>query len=1169
MKLKDLNLPQKALLALLVILFPLTISFIHSYFENREQMKKHTLDDLTVIAEAYEGQVYQFLEMVKRRTWDFSSDGLVVSGLERVLNGEKGAAEALSAHLKKNKLPLDKAIVRIGVISMEGRVLASSDSSMTGRDVSSDAGFKSAVRSEWGIAEQASVSAPEIISLAPVISRNGKQIGFIATAQSLSYLNKVLSGEFNRELGALSWSKGKRKTMEAYLVNRDRLMITESQFIRGVLQKRVENEPVRLCLQERKEFSGYYPDYRGVEVAGASMCMPSLGWTLLLEVDAAEILAPVKEIKRDAIVASLITGGLILLVFYSFYRSIVSRLAALSIASSRIAEGEYDITVDVRSNDEIGLLSGNFNKMSSEIKTRTTLLKESEQKYRSLLSNIPDVTWTSDSLGRIVYVSENVRELFGYSPGEVCSSEEFWKGIIHPDDLGRIMAAYQALFENGRHFDEQYRMRRKDGSWAWVFDRATFTYDKNGARLADGLLSDITERRMSDLLQSISFYLKDAESFDSAIKLVITKVCELTGWSYGEVWTPKADGSSLDYGFSWHGDSLRHGRLVETSMVMSIKPGAGVPGRVWQEKKPLWLSDVSVDGDVFLRAPAAIEAGLKSALGVPVVDNGKVLAVLVFLMSEPLARNRRIMNFVSAVTAQLGSSLQKKLSEEAHLAIQQRYEELLDSITVGVYRETLYDDNAFLEVNRTLVTMLDGTSVQEIISHRPADFYVEKDRRAELKRKLAKDGCLRGEEAELVTLKGRRIWVSVSAVKKNASDGRDYVEGILEDISERKRLEEQLRHSQKLEAVGQLAGGVAHDFNNILTAIIGYGNLLLMKKGGDETVRNFTEHMLTLSEKAAHLTQSLLVFSRKQVMNPQPLDINGLITRVEKILARIIGEDILLKTSLVSGDTVVRADSTHLEQVFMNLATNARDAMQPSGGVLAISTGVVEIGADFITAHGYGEAGRYVLVTVSDSGHGMDAETRKRIFEPFFTTKEVGKGTGLGLAVVYGIVKQHNGFINVYSEPGMGSTFKIYLPIIDDSEQHRTVEPPEEIQGGRETVLLAEDEPEVREVNRKILEEFGYSVIEASDGEEAVERFRENSSTISVLLLDLMMPKKNGKEAFEEIIRIRPGVRAVFMSGYAADLMRAKGALGPGTEFISKPVSPGDLLRKVRETIDR
>lgn len=1168
MNLRRLTLLQKAILALSVILFPLIISFMLSYNENREHIKHHTLEDLTVVAEAYEGQVYQFIDMVRKRAQHFSTDGAIVAGLEKAVRGDSGAAEALAKHLRSRKMPLDESILRISVVSLDGRVISSTDAAATGSDVSSSAAFRKAAAGSTLVDQEPYEAVPEISALAPIFGSEGGQAGVIIVAQRLADLNKVLTGELNRELGALSWAKGKRKTMEAYLVNRDRLMITDSLFIKdAILRQRVDNEAVRRCLGSSEEFGGFYPDYRGVEVAGASMCLPSMGWTLLVEVDSEEILSSAQEIRKDAVVTALIMAGLILMVFYLTYRSVILRLAALSAATSSIASGEYDIRVRDQSGDEIGRLSDGFNRMSDEIRSRTALLRESEDKYRSLVANIPDVTWTSDSDANLTYVSDNTLEVLGYTPVEICSTDGFWESIIHPDDRGKVMAALEALFATGRPFDEQYRMKKRDGSWAWVYDRATATYERDGRRLTDGVLTDITGRKMADLLQSITLYLREADTFDAAIRTVIGKVCELTGWSYGEVWIPRPDGAAIEHVLIWRcGDEAGNG-TGRKAAAASLSPGAGLPGRAWQEKRPVWVSDLAGGGPFLPQGSAA--ASMRSALAVPVIEDSKVLAVLVFFTTEPLERDGVVTNFVTAISAQLGSSLQKRLSEDARKEIQQRYEDLLDSITVGVYRDSLSPDGRFLEVNRAAVNMLEGSSREEILTHRSADFYVDRARRMEIGRKLEKEGFVRGEEIELVTLKGKRIWVSATAVMKRGAEGRPYVDGIVEDITEKKRLEEQLRHSQKLEAVGQLAGGVAHDFNNILTAIIGYGNLLLMKKGDDEVVRNYAEHVLTLSEKAAHLTQSLLVFSRKQVINPQPLEVNSLIRRVEKILARIIGEDIDLRADLAEGEITVRADSTNLEQIFMNLATNARDAMHPGGGVLSISTGVVELGHDFVSMHGYGAPGRYAAISVSDTGCGMDEETQKRIFEPFFTTKEVGKGTGLGLAVVYGIIKQHNGYVNVYSTPGIGSTFRIYLPIIEESAAARVNEEPVEIRGGTETILLAEDETEVREVNRSMLEEFGYTVIEAVDGEEAVEKFRERGAGVDLLLFDLMMPRKNGREALDEIRRARPDVRAIFMSGYAADIMRAKGALAAGTEFISKPASPGELLKKVREALDR
>ncbi|MBI5206100.1 MAG: PAS domain S-box protein [Nitrospirae bacterium] len=399
--------------------------------------------------------------------------------------------------------------------------------------------------------------------------------------------------------------------------------------------------------------------------------------------------------------------------------------------------------------------------------------------------------------------------------------------------------------------------------------------------------------------------------------------------------------------------------------------------------------------------------------------------------------------------------------------------------------------------------------------------------------------------------------------------GRKCLMGIFRDTTERKRLEAQLIQSQKLEAVGQLAGGIAHDFNNILTAIIGYASIAQMKMKQDDPVRHNIEQVLASAERAANLTQSLLAFSRKQINYLAPIDLNETVRKIDRLLSRVIGEDIELRTELFDGRLTVMADHGQIEQVLMNLATNARDAM-PSGGLLTIETGKIEIDEEYIKAHGYGKAGTYALISVTDSGVGMDEKTREKIFEPFFTTKEIGKGTGLGLSIVYGIIKQHNGYINCYSEAGKGTTFKIYLPLIkaEEAKKIKTIKP-ETAGTGTEIILLAEDEEEVRRLTRMVLEESGYKVIEAKDGEEAVNKYIESKDSIQLLLLDVIMPKMNGKEVYDRIKKLNPGIKVLFSSGYPADFIRKDDIVGKGLAFVSKPISPTELLKKVREALDK
>ena len=421
------------------------------------------------------------------------------------------------------------------------------------------------------------------------------------------------------------------------------------------------------------------------------------------------------------------------------------------------------------------------------------------------------------------------------------------------------------------------------------------------------------------------------------------------------------------------------------------------------------------------------------------------------------------------------------------------------------------------------------------------------------------------EGCQLLSFKDGRVYERFSAPQ--IIDGRVVGRVICcRDVTEQKNLEHQLRHAQKMEALGTLAGGVAHDFNNILTVIMGFCSLASGNLEAGSPLKRNLDQIMTASDRALTLTNSLLAYSRKQPMRPVPLDLNGSIRNTEKFLARLIGEEIELATRLCQERLVVLADRGQFEQVLMNLAANARDAMQRRGSLI-IATGKLHLDQDFVRLHGYGRPGSFAIISVSDTGSGMDQATRDKIFEPFFTTKEVGQGTGLGLSIVYGIVKQHDGYINVYSEPGKGTNFNIYLPVIEGAE-----EVPDVLQqqpaGGTETILLAEDDAGVRALMKSVLSGSGYRVIEATDGADAVEKFLANRERVDLLVLDVVMPKKNGKEALLEICVFDPKVKAIFTSGYTADIMDKNGLVEEGGHLITKPLLPNQLLGKVREVLD-
>lgn len=474
----------------------------------------------------------------------------------------------------------------------------------------------------------------------------------------------------------------------------------------------------------------------------------------------------------------------------------------------------------------------------------------------------------------------------------------------------------------------------------------------------------------------------------------------------------------------------------------------------------------------------------------------------------------------------------------------------------------------FRRWNRAFET-ISGYSAEEIAVMSPLDFFTGDDRTL-LEERIEKVFETGGTEvdAAFVSKDGRRTpyyFVGVRFVW----DGVPCCIGMGIDITERKHLQAQLLHAQKMEAVGTLAGGVAHDFNNILNVILGYGTMVMGTLAAGSPAKEDMKEVLCAAERAADLTKRLLIFSRKQVIEVKPIDINELLLSLQKMLVRIIRENIDFHLDLVDRPLIVQADAGQIEQVLINLAVNARDAMQ-EGGRLTIGTGLEEIDAEYIATSGYGKPGKYALITVTDTGQGMDAETQKKIFEPFFTTKGVGEGTGLGLAISYGIIKQHGGYIKVYSEPGHGTVFKIYLPF---SEEEAALETKTEgavpVKGGNETVLVAEDDAILRKLTVIVLESFGYTVISAGDGEEAIAKFMENRDRINLVVLDMIMPKKNGNEVSVAIRKVNPRIKVLFASGYTMDLITTRELTEGGFDFIQKPFQSKDFLAKVREILDR
>jgi PAS domain S-box-containing protein len=426
----------------------------------------------------------------------------------------------------------------------------------------------------------------------------------------------------------------------------------------------------------------------------------------------------------------------------------------------------------------------------------------------------------------------------------------------------------------------------------------------------------------------------------------------------------------------------------------------------------------------------------------------------------------------------------------------------------------------------------------------------------------------------MTTAAGETIWIRDLVFIEKKDDKAIFLKGFFFDISkameaeaENKQLEAQLRQAQKMEALGQLAGGVAHDFNNFLTTIVGYGELSLMNMAdGDPNHENITE-ILSAANKAASVTRSLLAFSRKQVLNPKPVNINEVINGMEKLLGRILGENIALAIKTSRERIIVRADSGQLEQVVMNMAANSSAAIK-NNGVFTIEIYTSFIDEKASIAYGLAQAGEYACILFSDDGEGMNDATLEKIFEPFYTTKDKDHGTGLGLSIVHGIVKQHHGYIRGYSKKGHGTTFQILLPCTEPSRHEKPQPNAYKIKGGNETILIAEDEESVRKLLSEILSTYGYNIIMAKDGHDAVHKFQAVGNKIELVILDVIMPGQNGKEVLAEIHRESPEAKVLFISGYSPDIIQHKGLIIKDTPFLAKPILPNELLHRVREILD-
>ncbi len=804
-----------------------------------------------------------------------------------------------------------------------------------------------------------------------------------------------------------------------------------------------------------------------------------------------------------------------------------------------------------------------------------------------------------------------------------------------------------------RPYDVEVRARRKDGEWIWVHDRAVATYEKDGLRHADGLLSDITERKLAEeeilfktalleaqsettvdgilavdeadrvllvnqqfgkmwnlspetltepddskMIQNVLPQIKDPDGFLAKVRYLNTHLSELSrdelelrdGRVFDRYSSPLRGRAGKFYGRIWYFRDITERKRATEALRQSEERFRQIAETI---DEVFWTTDPAISKMLYIspayervwgRSRESLYENPKSFLDtIHIEDRPRVLSALEGQSRGiPFDHEYRVVvgesvrwiwdrgfpvrdeegNLIRFVGVAVDVT-ERKQAEAERVRLVTAIEQSAEAVVITNLQGRIeYVNPAFTDIT--------GYTREESLGQNPRilkseeqdpAFYQElwttilagKPWQGELINRR-KDGTFYHEQMNIAPVKNARGELTHFIATK-------------EDVTERRAMQAQLQQAAKMEAIGRLAGGVAHDFNNLLTVINGYSEMLLGMVGSHATVTEYLREIHHAGEHAASLTRQLLAFSRRQVLAPQILDLNSSVANLGKMLRRLIGEDIRLRTELSPGLGRVRADPGQIEQVIINLAVNARDAME-KGGDLIIETRNVELDENYANQHSSATPGPHVMLAVSDTGTGMSPETRARIFEPFFTTKGMGKGTGLGLATVYGIVKQSGGNVWVYSELGKGTVFKVYFPLVaEDPNEVAPVGPGTHLSSGTETILMIEDEVGVASLVRVALTAGGYTVLEARDPDTLLKICAQHQGKIDLLLSDVVMPQMSGPTIAEKVSALLPGIKVLFMSGYTDDSIVHHGVMIQNMPFIQKPFTPEGLRRKIRDVL--
>ena len=782
------------------------------------------------------------------------------------------------------------------------------------------------------------------------------------------------------------------------------------------------------------------------------------------------------------------------------------------------------------------------------------------QLLQQMFQASPDALSIADRDHRALWTNEKFEVMFGHPVSEILG-QPLENLVVPPDRLAESRWITEALVK-GQAITLETQRLRKDGALIDVSVSCA-------PLLIDGKIEayyagyhDISDRKRVDALSSALYRVAeksssahDLQQFFAAVHEVVDELMYARNF-YIALYDPVTEMLTFPYFVD-----------EQDKTPTAKKLGKGLADYLIRTGEPLLatpevLQAMESRGEVTRNGSRSLDW-----MGVPLkVGSHTFGALVVQTYSKSIRYTDRDKEMLTFVARQLASAVEIKRNEQALRRSEARYRSLVQSSVYGIYRASL--QGRFLDVNPALISMLGYASAEEVLLLDPEkEVFANPEEQNRLFEQFRNSGRLDGIEVKWRRRDGSTITVRISGRAVASEDEpADVLEAIAEDVTERRALEEQFRQAQKMEAVGRLAGGVAHDFNNLLMVVSGYAEVILSKLEVDHPLSDKARAIQQAADRATTLTRQLLAFSRKQLLELKVVDVNAIVSDMERLLRPLIGENVELVAKLAPDAGYTRADAGQLEQVLMNLVVNAKDAM-PEGGTLTIQTENILIDDSSRPGQTFIRPGSYVMLSVSDTGMGMDKETQSRIFEPFFTTKEKGKGTGLGLSTVYGIVKQSGGYVMVHSESGHGSTFHIYLPQVEGMAEKHAAPAARAAVGGTETILLVEDEESVRQLVRDTLESKGYKVVDAENGEGGIRAAARHEGKIDLVITDVIMPGMGGREMAEEIVKTRPDAKVLYLSGYAEDAILSESGIENATAFLQKPFTLQNLSRKVREVL--